>query len=292
MLFYTESPLKFAFSMEETDFTEQEFTDKDHRFGVVGVPFDSTTTYKPCARFGPRSVREASYNFERYNFVLGKNLDAPVYDFGDVEVAHGSFKKTCKHVESTISEIEDMGVTPITIGGEHSISYGVLKAIGAEDVTVIHLDAHMDLRNTYMGEKYSHATVMRRISDLGPEKIIQIGVRSASQEETVFAQETGVEQYTAYNLAKKWNDVEGTLRSLEGPVYVTVDLDVLDPAYAPSVGTPAPCGLSPQELEKIIFTLKNKEVIGLDLVEISSTQIGDLTSVNGAKVIYDFLSLQ
>ena len=241
MLFYTESPLKFAFSREATDFTEQGFTDKDHRFGVVGVPFDSTTTYKPCARFGPRSVREASYNFERYNFVLGKNLDAPVYDFGDVEVAHGNFKKTCKHVESTISEITDMGITPVTIGGEHSISYGVLKALETEDLTVIHLDAHMDLRNAYMGEKYSHATVMRRISDLGPE-IIQIGIRSASQEEAAFAEETGIEQYTSYDLAKRWDDFERTLRSLEGSVYVTVDLDVLDPAYAPSVGTPAPCG--------------------------------------------------
>lgn len=290
MLFYTENPSKFAFSMESTDLVKSSDSEKD-MFGIVGVPFDSTTTYKPCARFGPRSVREASYNFERYNFILNRNLNTSIYDFGDVEVTHGSFKKTCKHVESAVSEIKSMGVIPITIGGEHSISYAVLKALGTENVSVIHLDAHMDLRDSYMAEKYSHATVMRRISDLDPARIIQIGVRSASEEEANFARKRGIEQYTPHDVDKGWDDVERIIKSVQGPLYVTVDLDVLDPAYAPSVGTPAPCGLNPPELEKIIFSLKNKEIVGLDLVEISSTQIGDITSINGAKVIYDFLCL-
>ncbi len=294
MLFYTESPLKFAFS-REIDFADTGLsTDgpgKNHSFGIVGVPFDSTTTYKPCARFGPRSVREASYNFERYNFILNKNLDARVYDFGDIEVVHGNFEKTCGNIRSTITEIMDMGIIPITIGGEHSISYGILNAMNLEDVTVIHLDAHMDLRDSYMSEKFSHATVMKRIFDLNPKDIIQIGIRSASEDEAAFACETHIKQYTSHDVNNKMDKIENSIKAVKGPVYVTVDLDVLDPAYAPNVGTPAPCGLTPSELERIIFCLKDKHVVGFDLVEVSSTQIGDITSINGAKTIYDFLCL-
>jgi agmatinase len=294
MLFYTESPLKFAFS-REIDFTDiglsKEGPDKNHSFGIVGVPFDSTTTYKPCARFGPRSVREASYNFERYNFILNKNLDVPIYDFGDIEVIHGNFEKTCRNIRSTITDIQDMDIIPVTIGGEHSISYGILTAMDPEDVTVIHLDAHMDLRDTYMSEKYSHATVMRRIFDLNPKDIIQIGIRSASEEEVSFACENQIKQYTCLDVNNKLDEIENTIKAVKGPVYVTVDMDVLDPAYAPSVGTPAPCGLTPSELERIIFCLEDKQVVGFDLVEVSSTQIGDITSINGAKTIYDFLCL-
>ena len=294
MLFYTESPLKFAFS-REIDFVDTglstDGSGKNHSFGIVGVPFDSTTTYKPCARFGPRSVREASYNFERYNFILNKNLDARVYDFGDIEVVHGNFEKTCGNIRSTITEIMDMGIIPITIGGEHSISYGILNAMNLEDVTVIHLDAHMDLRDSYMSEKFSHATVMKRIFDLNPKDIIQIGIRSASEDEAAFACETQIKQYTSHDVNNKIDKIENSIKAVKGPVYVTVDLDVLDPAYAPNVGTPAPCGLTPSELERIIFCLKDKQVVGFDLVEVSSTQIGDITSINGAKTIYDFLCL-
>lgn len=293
MLFYTESPLKFAFARETNDFNELEARDDPDKpvFGVVGVPFDGTTTYKPGARYGPRSVREASYNFERYNFILNKNLDAAVYDLGDVEVKHGNFKKTSKNVESTISEILDMNTVPLTIGGEHSISYSVLKAFETEDLTVIHFDAHCDLINKYMDEKYSHATVMRRIFDLNPKEIIQIGVRSASEEEAILASEEGIKQFKPHDVKENISAVEDLIRSIEGPVYVSLDLDVLDPAYAPSVGTPSPCGLNPHELERIIFSLKGCDVVGFDLVEVSSTQMGDITSINGAKAIYDFLCL-
>ncbi|KAF5088923.1 agmatinase [Methanobacterium aggregans] len=296
MLFYTESPLKFAFSREANDFNynalEKSVDDPQKPvFGIVGVPFDSTTTYKPGARFGPRFVREASYNFERYNFILNKNLDAEVYDLGDVEVVHGNFQKTSKNVESTISEILDMEMVPVTIGGEHSISYSVLKAIANEDVTVIHFDAHCDLIDRYMDEKYSHATVMRRIFDLNPREIIQIGVRSASEEEAFLASKEVIKQFKPNEVRNNLDAVERVIKSVDGPVYVSLDLDVLDPAYAPSVGTPAPCGLNPHELERLIFSLKNKDIIGFDLVEVSSTQMGDITSINGAKAIYDFLCL-
>lgn len=297
MLFYTHNPLKFAFSEEKTDFKEiagkktGKLQQDAVKFGILGVPFDSTATYKPGARFGPTLVREASYNFERYNLILDKNLDASSYDFGDVQVIHGNFKKTCVHIQSTVSELVNEDIIPIIIGGEHTISYGVLKALEIENTTIIHFDAHMDLRDQYMNKKYSHATVMRRIFDMNPKEVVQIGIRSCSHDEISFAGENKIKYYSSMDINEDIKRVEKTLKNLEGSLYVTVDMDVLDPAYAPSVGNPAPCGLNSFQLERLIHCLKGKKVVGLDLAEVSATQIGDITSINGAKVIYDFLSL-
>lgn len=288
MYLYTENPLKFAFSQ---DFDDLSLNDK-LSFGILGVPFDSTTTYQSGARFGPFFVREASYNFEKYNLFSEKVLDVNVCDIGNLEVVPGNLKETCKHLKSVISSMSDDGLIPLTIGGEHSISYGVLNALNMQDVTVLHFDAHMDLRDDYAGEKYSHATVMRRIHEKKPLKIIQMGIRSASQEETDFARKNSVDYHTPTDIRDDLGGMKKIIRNIDGPVYVTVDMDVLDPAYASSVGTPAPCGISPNELESLICELKGKEVIGFDVVEVSSTCIGDSTSINAAKILLDFLFLQ
>ncbi len=297
MLFYTENLLKFAFSVDASniDVVSSNHDDKK-RFGIVGVPFDGTTSYMPGARFGPRSVREASYNFERYNLILDKNINTEIYDFGDLEVVHGNFKKTCSNLEATISEILELGLIPLTIGGDHSISCCVLKAMNKNDLnfdnlTIIHFDAHMDLRDRYMGEKYSHATVIHRIFDMNPKEIIQIGIRSSSEEEAKFARKNNLKIYTSYDVDEKLEDIIKYLKKIEGPVYVTFDIDVLDPAFAPSVGTPSPCGLNSKQIEKLVYCLKNKEIVGFDMVEVSSNKIGDITSVNAAKIIYDILCL-
>jgi len=289
--------LKFAFSIETSNIdVESSNHDDRKRFGIVGVPFDGTTSYLPGARFGPRAVREASYNFERYNLILNKNINTEIYDFGDLEVVHGNFKKTCSNLEQTISEILDLGLIPLIIGGDHSISCCVLKAIDKndlnfQDITIIHFDAHMDLRDRYMDEKYSHATVMHRIFDMNPKQIIQIGVRSSSEEEAIFARENNLKVYTSDDVDEKLEEIIKFIKKIEGPIYVTFDIDVLDPAFAPSVGTPSPCGLNPKQIEKMIYSLKNKKIVGFDLVEVSSNKIGDITSVNAAKTIYDVLSL-
>jgi agmatinase len=291
MLFYTQNPLQFAFSKLWGD-VELADLDSAKKFGFIGVPFDSTSTYKPGARFGPRAVREASYNFERYNMVLDKTLDVPLFDFGDIEVIQGNFKKTCSNIRETIFELLDKNIIPLAVGGEHTISYGILKALDVENTTIIHFDAHMDLRDEYMGEKYSHATVMCRIFDLNPKDMIQIGIRSCSEDEISFAEENQITYFTPHEVNEKIELIKNTIMDIEGPLYVSVDMDVLDPAYAPSVGTPSPCGLNPFQLESLIHSLKDKEVVGFDLVEVSSTEIGDITSINAAKVIYDFLCLQ
>lgn len=290
MHLFTEPPLKFAFSQTEVNHPTGD-EDKP-QFGILGVPFDSTTSYRPGARFGPLFVREASYNFEKYNLFLNKNINVSVFDIGNLEAVPGNFQKTCLNLESVIRSLSEEGLIPLVIGGEHSISYGVIKARNISDVTILHFDAHMDLRNEYMGEKFSHATVMRRIHDLNPSKIIQMGIRSASQEEVDFARDNNIDYYTSPEITENLSQMEKTIQQIHGPLYVTVDMDVLDPAYAPSVGTPTPGGISPQELEKLIFNLKGKEVVGFDVVEVSSTSIGDITSINAAKTLLDFLFLE
>lgn len=295
MLFYAERPLKFAFSKEikDRDDTPSKFQNGQKKvYGLLGVPFDSTATYQPGARFGPLQVRESSYNFESYNLYLDKKLEAEFYDLGDVQIVPGNFQKTCKQVQFTIKEIVNQGFTPLVIGGDHSITYPITRALDIRKASVIHFDAHTDLRADYAGEKYSHATVIRRISELNPRNITQIGIRSSSQEEVEFARKNGLVQFTARDVKKNIGPVVDHLTSLEGPLYVTVDLDVLDPAYAPSVGTPAPGGLNPLELETLILSLQDKDVMGLDVVEVSSSSIGDITSINAAKVLLDFLFLQ
>ncbi|WP_414468397.1 agmatinase [Methanobacterium sp. ACI-7] len=292
MLFYTYNSSQFAFSRELKEIESKSEDEGSKKFGIIGVPFDSSTTYKTGARYGPKAVREASYNFERFNMVLNKSIDAEVFDFGDIEVIHGNFKKTCSNIEFTISELQEMNIIPITIGGEHSISSCVLRSLDIENITVIHFDAHMDLRDEYMGEKNSHAAAARRMHDLNPKNIIQIGVRSSSKEEIKFASENNITYFTSHQVNENLEKVKKLIQSIKGPMYVSLDIDVLDPAFAPSVGTPSPCGLNPFQLEGLIHSLKGKDVIGFDLVEVSSTEFGDITSISGAKTIYDFLCLQ
>ena len=221
---------------------------------------------------------------------MDKSLNTRIQDIGNLESIPGNFQRTCLNLESVISSLLENNIIPITIGGEHSITHGILKSYDTlDDVTILHFDAHMDLRNEYMGEKYSHATVMRRVHELEPLNIIQIGIRSASQDERDFAQDNGIEYHTSHD---DTSIMEKVIKQIKGPLYVTVDIDVLDPAYAPSVGTPTPGGLNPRDLEKLIFALKGKKVIGFDVVEVSTNSIGDTTSINAAKTILDFLFVQ
>lgn len=287
MFLYTENPLKFAFSKDKIEYKGEH--PQGQVFGILGVPFDSTSTYQPGARFGPNSMREASYNLEKYNLSLDKKLERIFYDLGNLEVVHGNFQETSFHMESTIRELLDLKITPITLGGEHTISYSVIKALDISDTTIINFDAHLDLRDTYQGEKYSHATVMRRIFDLNPGEIIQIGIRSGAEDEVEFTREAGIKYYTSNHVKNNLLKIEKLISDIKGPVYVTVDIDVLDPAYAPSVGTPSTGGLSPSELQRLIYCLQGKEVVGFDVMEVSSRCVGDITSVNAAQVVYDFI---
>lgn len=286
MLLNTYEPWKFAFSKENDEIN----TDS---FGIIGVPFDSTTSYHSGARLGPIVVREASFGFEKYNTVFNKELTTSFYDFGDVNVIPGNCEKTCKIIEETVNELLDLDIKPIMIGGEHSASIGAIRALSEkyDKLTVIHLDAHRDLAFDFVGEKYSHATVMRRVHEMGVS-LVQIGIRSSSLEEEEFVKSTyDIQTFKNKDVHKHMDAIEYYLINIDGPIYISVDMDVIDPAFAPSVGNPTPGGLFISEIETIFQTLANKNVVGLDVVETAGDRLGDNTAVVAAKIIYDFLTL-
>ena len=288
MLLNTYEPWKFAFSVE-TDFDNI----KKDSYGIIGVPFDSTTSYHSGSRLGPIVVREASYGFENYNINFKTSLDCVFYDFGDVNVVPGNCEATCNIVEDTVNELFDLGIKPITIGGEHSASIGVIKALSEkyEKLTVVHLDAHRDLAFDFIGEKYSHATVMRRAHEFGVD-LVQIGIRSSSIEEEDLVKATyNIQTFKNKDVHRHMDAVEYYLTTVDTPIYLSIDMDILDPAIAPAVGNPTPGGLFISEIEDLIKSLSFKNVVGMDVVETATDRLGENTAVTAAKIIYDFLSL-
>ena len=286
MLLNTYEPWKFAFSSDNDEL-------KENSFGIIGVPFDSTTSYHSGARLGPIVVREASFGFEKYNTVFNKDLTTTFFDFGDVNVVPGNCQKTCEIVSQTVNELLDLNIKPIIIGGEHSVSIGTIEALieKYEKLTVIHLDAHRDLAFEFIGEKYSHAAVMRRAHEMGAD-LVQIGIRSASMDEEDFVKSTyNIQTFKNKDVHKHMDAIEYYLINIDGPIYISIDMDVVDPSIAPSVGNPTPGGLFISELETIIETLSHKNVVGMDVVETASNRLGDSTAVVAAKLIYDFLTL-
>ena len=294
MLFNTYEPWKFAFSAESIDLYnldngESNDSNESKRWGIIGVPFDSTCSYHHGSRYGPTIIREASFGFEQYNSTFEKLLDGEFYDCGDLNVVHGNCRKTCDSLEDAVGELIESNIKPIIIGGEHSVSIGPLKALADFE------GAHRDIIDTYIGEKDSHATIMRRVHDLNPKELIQIGIRSFSIEEKEFVEGKGnITSFLAKDLFDDFNLLLEKLESIEGKVYISIDMDVIDPAFAPSVGNPTPNGLHPIDVENIFEALANNEsidLIGFDLVEVASDKLGDITAVLAAKMIYDFLTL-
>ncbi len=239
---------------------------------LFGAPFDGTTSFRPGTRFGPSAMRSESIGLESFSPYQDKDLeDAPVCDSGDLDLPFGDAEAALSLIEEETARILNDGKLPIMLGGEHLVSLGSFRAISKKypDVVVIHFDAHCDLREDYIGSKLSHACVLRRIHDIvGDGRIYQFGIRSGTREEFEFAkQHTKMERFTAENL-----DEVLTLLSLSEkpvPVYLTIDLDVLDPSVFPGTGTPEAGGLTFEKLLERLMLFQNVNLVGLDLVELS-----------------------
>jgi len=236
---------------------------------LFGVPFDGTTSFKPGTRFAPSAMREDSWGLESYSPYLDKDLeDLKLFDYGNLEVPFGDKKTALRMIQEMTAEIIDAGKIPVMIGGEHLVSLGPVKALSKkyEDLHIIHFDAHTDLRNDYLGEALSHATVLRRIYDqVGDGRLNQFCIRSGLKEEFEWAKEhSHLEKFT-------YNTLEERVELLVNkPVYITIDLDVLDPSVFPGTGTPEPGGIDFHDMIKIISILSRLEnVVGLDVVELS-----------------------
>lgn len=242
----------------------------DAQIVLYGAPFDGTTSFRPGTRFGPAAMREASIGLESYSPYLDKHLtDLAIYDAGDLVPPIGSVSKMTNLVEEQTLRIAQAGKVPLMLGGEHSITLGAIRAMAQvyPDLRVIHFDAHTDLRPEFMEEPLSHACVIYHAWEiLGDKKIASFGIRSGEAEEFAFARD---------HLAFHPFDLEGLKEYVAGlkvqklPVYFTLDLDVLDPAYLPGTGTPEPGGVTYLDLQNKIYQMAGLNVVGLDIMELS-----------------------
>jgi len=244
---------------------DKEYNESD--IVIFGAPFDGTTSYRPGARFASSAMRNESYSIETYSPYQDKDLcDIKVFDGGDLDLCFGNTEKVLNQIEDYTGKILSDGKLPIMIGGEHLVTFGAIRAMVEKypDLYIVHFDAHADMRDDYLGEKLSHATVMRRCHDLlGDGRIFQFGIRSGEREEFRFSEE--------HNFINKYNlrDVEGAVPYKGNPIYFSIDLDVLDPADFPGTGTPEAGGVSFKELLAAVFEVAKLNIVGVDITELS-----------------------
>ena len=240
--------------------------------GIVlfGAPFDSTTSFRPGARFGSAAIRHESFGLETYSPYQDKDLaDISVFDCGDLELCFGSAEAALKDIEEKAGEILQDGKMPFLVGGEHLVTLGAVRAVIEKypDLHIIHFDAHADLRDDYLGAKLSHACVIRRCQELtGDGRIHQFCIRSGEKAEFEFAKaHTDMHKFSFEGL----DELTEKLAREQVPVYLTVDLDCLDPALFCGTGTPEAGGVNFTELLKAILTVSKLNIVGADVNELA-----------------------
>ncbi|MDL2264508.1 agmatinase [Synergistaceae bacterium OttesenSCG-928-I11] len=238
------------------------------RVVLFGAPFDSTTSFRPGARFGPQAMRAESVGIETYSPYQDADLEnVSIMDAGDLDLPFGNAASALDKIERFAARVLGDGKKPCLIGGEHLVTLGAVRAAfkAHPDLRILHFDAHADLRDDYMGEKLSHATVIRRIWEMtGDGKIFQFGIRSGSADEMHWSREhVQRELFTADTIADAVSKIG------DAPVYVTVDLDVVDPAEFPGTGTPEAGGLSFTQLHRALMATKKCNVVAFDVCELA-----------------------
>ena len=240
---------------------------------LFGAPYDSTTSFRPGTRFGPNAMRMESFGIETYSMLMDKDLldDTEVFDSGDIELPFGRQEEMLAMLEARAAEIVAAGKIPFLLGGEHLVTLGPVRAVAKKhpDLHIIHFDAHADLREDYLGNPLSHACVLRRCHDLlGDERIFQFGIRSGTRDERQFMKDGHVttELFNDATLAA----VVEQLAAWKVPVYLTIDMDVLDPSEFPGTGTQEAGGFSYLQLVRDMRLICEKlNVVGVDNVELN-----------------------
>jgi len=257
--------------MQNIDSTFMSFDKSYHKAKIVyfGCPFDGTASFKKGAIFGPKEIRDASYGLETYSPYLNLDLDndTNVIDVGDLNLQVKSIENVLNEIKNFTKRIINDDKIPFMIGGEHLVTLPVVESVLIKypDLQIIHLDAHMDLRNEYEDEKLSHATVMRRIYEvIGSKHIYQFGIRSGTKEEFDFADKYCISNHFT---VEKMKDLNILLSNK--PVYITIDLDVLDPSIFPGTGTQEPGGITFKEMIEGLKCLQGLNIVGADIVELA-----------------------
>ncbi len=235
---------------------------------IFGAPFDSTTSFRPGTRFASHAIRSESFGIETYSPYQDKDLtDIRVFDAGDLELCFGNTEKALNQIQNMVSEIYQDQKTPCMIGGEHLVTLGAVREAARRypNLYIVHFDAHTDLREDYLGEPLSHATVIRRCHDiLGDGKIYSFGIRSGERCEFEWAKEhTHLTRFDFCGLAEAVRAIGGA------PVYFTLDLDILDPSEFPGTGTPEAGGVTFLQLLEAIRAVGTLNIVGMDVNELS-----------------------
>ena len=243
---------------------------EDAKIVLFGAPFDSTTSFRPGARFGSAAIRHESFGLETYSPYQDKDLtDYEIFDSGDIELCFGSAESALNDIEERATTILNDKKLPILIGGEHLVTLGAVRAVAKKypDMHIIHFDAHADLRQDYLGAELSHASVMRRCYEiLGEGRIHQFCIRSGDKEEFEFAKlHTDMHKFSFEGL----KELVKELSESKIPVYISIDLDCLDPSVFPGTGTPEAGGVSFNELLSAIFEVSKLNIVGADINELS-----------------------
>ncbi len=279
---YTYETLKLEFPLSKPENAD---------FVLLGVPFDGTTSYKPGTRFGPTLIRHATLNLESY--ILDYDVDIAEFriaDIGDLAIAAGDAGETIKRVEETIGELKSINPSalPILLGGEHSITFGAVKALRPESYVVF--DAHLDLRDRYEDNPYNHACVARRISELGIGEAM-FGIRSGTREEVKYAERHGIPWIHARDFS--FDAFVELVEPLPEPVYLSVDIDAFDISLVPNTGTPEAGGLRFWDvIEALEWLVESKEIAGFDIMEVGGSGLGDVTALTAAKLLFYFIGMK
>uniref|UniRef100_A0A7C3YF45 Agmatinase n=1 Tax=Geoglobus ahangari TaxID=113653 RepID=A0A7C3YF45_9EURY len=249
---------------------------------IFGIPYDATQSFKVGSKFAPNAIREASWNLESYSLYFDYDLDfVRVADGGNVN-CDGSFEEISERVSKFLENVRGI---PIAIGGEHSVSYMVARNL--EDFVYLVFDAHFDLRDSFDSNPFNHACTTRRIMELANDVII-VGVRSGTKEEREFAENVGLEVYYSWDLIDYGFD--DLLDNLEGKdsIYLSLDMDVFDPSFAPGVSAPEPFGISPLDFLRVLEEVSDR-VIAFDVVEVVPDEM-KITQTLAAKLILEFIA--
>ena len=238
---------------------------------ITGFCFDGTTSFRPGARFGPDAIRDASFGLETYSPYLDRDIeDYTIIDCGNLPIYPSSWIRTNTYFHENTKDLKlkDKKVKILTLGGEHSISYGPMRLHlnNYEDLFIFHLDAHTDLRDGYLEERYSHASIIRRIWEHMDDKneLLQYGIRSGQKEEFEFMREHGTQATSLEECIERLEAIPTTR-----PIYMTLDLDFFDPAFMPGTGTPEAGGESFHSFVRFMKILKSKNFVGADIVELA-----------------------
>jgi len=271
-------------------FAASQSTYADAKVAILGIPLERSASFRGGCRFAPDAIRTASRSLEWYSYRYDTDLaDTSICDMGDLEV-NLPIKDLESVVHAAIGDIVRDGKLPIVMGGEHTLSAFTVPATGAD--TVIIFDAHLDLRDSYGGDKYAHACTSRRIVEaLGAKNVAIIGYRSGSKEEYDYILESSLPGYSVEEILSSGVDgiMEEVTSTLGGDkIYISIDMDILDPSFAPAVSNPEPYGVLPSVISNFIHKFAG-QTVGFDIVEITPSFDHGITAIMGAKFIMEFI---